>query len=93
MKNQRGSLFIWIIILGLLLLILIVCANWYFRYYSKSQLTEQLTIAQPIPVDSPHTDFIKQPSPSPDFSAAQEQYNLDSQQIKILSNVVDDEKL
>ncbi len=85
MTKQSGSIYIWII----LIVFVVALGGGWFYFNSQSNLANQLADDRVMPSELPQAA----PSISPDYSAAQKQYNLNDQQIEILSNAVNDEKL
>jgi amino acid transporter len=85
MNTQKGSIYIWAI---LIIFILGGVGVWFYTN-SQSKLAEELANDRVMPSELP----LSSPSPSPDYTMVQEQYNLNSQQVEILSKVVNDDKL
>lgn len=85
MHTQKGSIYIWVI----LIIFVVGFIGAWFYFNSQSKLAEELANDRVMPSELP----LASPTASPDYSVVQEQYNLNSQQVEILSNVVNDEKL
>lgn len=88
MRNQTGSILIWTIIVGLLIAG-IIGGVWYYQQQAQNQLETELSQDRVMPSEL----SVDAPSPSPDYSLAKDNYNLNDKQIEILSKVVNDDKL